>query len=302
MLCAGAFVLLGLAAGCGDGAASGAGQPQAQTARLYIEAVSSFGPSSSENPRPLHFDDPRGTVYSLTSARLGVESIALIFSAPKSCADAEIFDPALMKGVECTSHELVIRGPFVIDLLNGGIEAAESTQSNWTIPALDYRRVELRLAPFSTRSNSRHTLRAQASFGMTDSIRELSVRFRFRATAGDSIAAPLLPGDSLVLGLNVAEWLERIPVTRCVQNGHLSQRGGRVTLDSNLDARPVASYMHDPPRDCADALPRFRMNLKNSLNATIEARPPGDADRSARHHVILIFRGFAGFDDGADSS
>lgn len=260
-------------AGCG-GEVEGASLAAPQSAsHVYIEAFSSFHPAASETLEPLTlFEDPRGTVYSLTAAQLGVGSIRFIFPESLSCAQIDYQSPEFSKNLECSGGSLILRGPFRVDL-RARQDRAE--RMSWEIPALDYRRVELHLAPVSAPTSELRTLQARASFESDNTIRELSLDFRFHATLSAPLNAALAPQQTLMLGLDVAGWLTRISVSDCLRRGYLGDPRESAELDSSFDAPNYATFMYtSPPKDCSDAQSRFRSNLIDSLRAKNDEEAP----------------------------
>lgn len=270
MLCA-ALAL----SGCADEAMDASSGASEGVARIDMEVFSSSELSSAQASPPLiRFQGPGGIVYSLTAAQLGLESIRFRFPKTLKCAEVDYQSAEFSDGLECSGHWLILRGPFSVDLRSPG-NAKERT--SWRIPALDYRRVELRLEPVSSPNSGARTLEARASFEANNAIRELRLDFQFRATLAEGIDAALADQQILVLGLDVAGWLTRIPVAGCLKRGYLSPRTGQVQLDDTFDADTMPSYQYTSPRvDCADAQNRFRLNLIDSLRAKI-ATPKPDA-------------------------
>lgn len=272
-----ATLLVGAGVGCGgdaEGAALGAAD---DASRVYFEAFSSFESSAQGATNPLiRFEDPRGTVYSLTAAHLGVDAIHLKLPTTSSCDTIDYRSPEFSQGLECQGEYLSLRGPFRVDL---DTRKQGGNRRFWRIPSLDYRRVDVDLAPVSSPTSPLSTLEARASFEADNAIRELAVDFRFHLTLSAVINAPLLTEESLIIGLDVADWLVRIPVTDCLRGGFLKAPHAQVDLDASLDAPTHSYFMYSTPlQNCADAQDRFRSNLINSLRARIDAPGLGGSE------------------------
>lgn len=279
-ICAQLGLWIGLAAllaagGCGS-AAEGAPLNQTQdVARVSIEAFSSWERAPEDATHPLmRFEDPRGTVYSLIGAQLGVASIRFEFSRMRTCAEIDYQAPRFSPNLECAGRWLVLTGPFRSQL------RSRNAQTFWRIPALDYRHVEVHVAPVGAAGgasalSSPSSVHARASFEADNAIHELNLDFRFSATLRAAIDAPLRADQALTLRLDVANWLVRIPVSDCLKRGFLGEPGEPSVLDSNFDAPSTAAVFDMTlPQDCADAQARFRSNLRDSLRAQILADAP----------------------------
>jgi|GEM_PF-5688522 len=274
---AAAWLLLasaGVGAGCGE-AQSAPLEDSGRASRVYIEAFSSWENAASDAAHPLiRFEDPRGTVYSLTRAQLGVASIRFEFSRMRTCADIDYQGPQFSPNLECAGRWLILKGPFRSEL------RTQKERAFWRIPALDYRHVEVHVAPISTLASSAQssslswpqTVQARASFEADNAIRELNMDFRFHATLRAAIDAPLHADEVLTLRLDVANWLARIPVSDCLKRGILGEPDAPTVLDADLDAPSTAAVFDmTEPQDCADAQARFRINLLDSLRTQIDA-------------------------------
>lgn len=281
--------------GCGSGLA---GEDDAREAggALFLRAFSSFDDvsqrarvhlartqgRSGEARQILRFDDPLGTVYSLVGAQVWVESIALTFWSERPCAQVLAESQEAFAGLVCDGERLRLQGPFAVDLVKGEVLAGASVraaraQVGWAIPALDYRQVELELGPAPAGSlMGGVTVWGEADFQVNAAIRRLDVRFAVRTRVSRAVRAPVAQGAALVVWADVARWLDHIPLTECLERGHLSAQHGEVSLDRELNAPALAYFVDEPPRDCQDAQAHFGRNLRRSLSVEIRARHAGE--------------------------
>lgn len=281
--------LLGCGAGLDDAEGAGGGG-----AALHMRAFSSFEDASrrarvriasapAHARTPLRFDDPSGTVYLLRGAHIWVEAITLTFRAQRSCAQILADAEGQFARLRCDGGRLRLAGPFAVDLVDGRIEGGlaeddSTAQVGWQIPALDYRQVELLLGPGPSVAPMRgSTVWGEANFQLNAAIRTLGVQFAFRAQVTRAVRAPVRDGAALVVWADVARWLDHIPLTECLERGHLGTRHGRVALDSALDAPALTYFVDEPPLDCQDAQAQFRRNLSQSLSVDIRAPHDGES-------------------------
>lgn len=264
----GALLVAGLlATGCGDDNGDGGTQQDFGSAQLQLEAVSSTGNMS----KLLEFQDPAGTLYTLTSLRVAVEEIELDLPDGVSCGD---FEGDLSPRLQCNDDGLIggedqlkVKGPFVIDVLQG---TTSPDISELVVPAVDYTQVDLEVDTARVEDQTvdieddiiDQTVVAFADFEFENQKRELKLEFSFKAEAKASANGdtPLQvdSGDTIVLQLDVANWLTDIPVTGCLQTGDLKPQGGQVVIDDEAIG------------DCADAEAEFESNFEDSLRVEIE--------------------------------
>ena len=255
-----------LTAGCGDD--SNGGTPtEVDTAQLRMDVMSSSAASAGQ----LEFQDSSGTVYTLTSLRLAVEEIELDLPDGVTCGDLgsgysrflECDDDGLLGGED----QVRLDGPFVFNVIDG---TSRPDVSEIEIPAVNYQQVDLEvdtarveddLLPIESDLIDR-TVVAYADFESDNQKRQLQLNFSFKAEAkaggGDQTNLDLEQGDTLVLTLDVANWLNNIPVTECLQVGELKAGGGIVELDDESIG------------ECEDAEAEFEENFERSLEVRIE--------------------------------
>jgi hypothetical protein len=249
-----------LAAGCGDDNNGGI-SAQVDTAGLRMAATSSSGGQ-------LEFEDPSGTLYTLTSLRVGVEEIELDRPEDVSCGDLGGFSEPLKcddDGLLGGEDQIRLDGPIVFDVLEG---TTTPDISGLEIPAINYQEVDLEVDTARVEDDTidiedemiDRTVVAYADFESDGQKRQLKLDFSFKAEAkaGDPASLALERGDTLVLELDVTNWLRNIPVTRCLQLGELKARGGVVALDDESIG------------ECHDAEADFEENFEQSLEVRIE--------------------------------
>jgi hypothetical protein len=235
------------------------------------EAQLEFGLTSSTSPDADRFDfeDADGTVYSLTSARLSVDQIELQLPDGVGCDDVEdqLADPVEcdegVPGVE--ADELIIDGPFVIDLVEG---TTTPDLGDIVIPALEYEEVDVEVTEIGDDDDVLdsddelidNTIVAVSDFEFENSKRELDMRFGFdgEATGGDDVDFNLERGDTLVVQFDVGLWLRDTPVTSCLEQGDLKAQNGRVILDEDASGA------------CDGVEGQFEDNWEDSIEVVIE--------------------------------
>ncbi len=253
---AGLVALALVAGGCGNGdhnpvpPASEVG-----SAHFQLLATSSFGTS----PKQLQFDDPTGTVYMLTSARLAVEKITLKLPSTLNCRDVD----SQIKGiVACTDGEVFIDQPFVVDLRSG---QTTPDLSDLVVPAVDYEQMtvevnEIRatdgVLPITDPLIDR-TLIARADFQFEGTKLELGLNFRFHQTMRGQLPRPVADGSTITFQFDIANWLVNIPVTSCVMDGDIVPKNGLVVVNGNQFSG-----------QCSDADSTFETNFENSFDVT----------------------------------
>ncbi|QDG51618.1 hypothetical protein FIV42_12930 [Persicimonas caeni] len=258
-----------LAAGCGDNG-DGDSPQEFGTAQVRLEAMSSTNTMANQ----LEFEDPSGTLYSMTSLTIAVEELEFDLPANISCGDiGGEFDARVQcddDGALGGEDQIKIDGPFVFNVLEG---TSTPDLSTIRIPAIGYTTVDLEVDTARIEDNTvprdadiiDHTVVAFSDFEFMNSKRELMLDFSFKAeakaSADDLPQAAVADGGTLVLQLDVANWLDSIPVTDCLMAGSLKSRDGLVTLDDEaID-------------DCGDAEAQFESNFEDSLRLKIEPPP-----------------------------
>lgn len=235
------------------------------------EATLAFGltSSASMNNDRLEFEDFEGAVYSLTSARLSVDQIELQLPDGVGCDDVDdqVADPVSCDaGVPVAeADELVIDGPFVIDLVDG---TTTPDLGDIEIPVLSYEEVDVEVSELgedddildSDDALIDNTIIAVADFEFENSKRQLDMRFGFdgEATGGADVDFSLEPGDTLVVQFDVARWLHRTPVTTCLEQGDLKAQNGTVVLDEEASGA------------CEGVEGQFENNWEDSIELVIE--------------------------------
>lgn len=261
----GALLVVGLfATACGDDDDDDNGTDDG-------EAQLEFGLTSSASPDTdrLDFEDFEGTVYSLTSARVSVDQIELQLPDGVGCDDVEdqLVDPVSCdEGVPVVeADELVIDGPFVIDLVDG---STTPDLGDIRIPALSYEEVDVEVRELAEDDDVLdsddvlidNTIVAVADFEFDNSKRQLDMRFGFdgEATGGDDVDFALERDDTLVVQFDVALWLRNTPVTTCLEQGDLKAQDGRVILDEDASGA------------CDGVEGQFEDNWEDSIEVVIE--------------------------------
>lgn len=219
-------------------------------ASFELQVRSSLGDSADD----LVFADADGTVYTLTEGELLIDQIELELPEFIDCEDIEA---QLSDGVACdsafqdtfdddtsTDAELKISGPFVLDLVTG-----ETTPDigDVQIPAVIYDEVDVELDTADT--DVRGVEPGDAIIGKSwvvratfqdekQSERELSLSLgtdtEIDVEPDEGLDVP--EGGRLVITLDVARWLEGIPLTQCRLDGDLKTSGNTVFVSGQTDA------------------------------------------------------------------
>lgn len=240
--------------GCGR-----AGSPEAagpSSAHVRLAAFSSL----TDSERLLHFEDPTGTRYTLTSARVVVERAAFELPAGVACDDLEA---DLSAPVGCADGRVLLDGPFVVELRGGRAIPAMAEAS---VPALDYRAVDLEVRQGGSSADPLdakdelvdRTVAAHATFLFENAPRRLRLLFGFHRRMHARIDEPIAAGQTVALRMDVSRWLHRIPVTTCVMRGHIFADDDVVTVNGN----PFSG-------DCAEADVEFPINFEESLRVDV---------------------------------
>lgn len=262
---AGVLVVGGLTNGCGD---NDSAPRDYGTAQVRLEATST---TNLERDR-LELRDSSGTLYTVTSLRIAVEEIELDLPANVSCGDIlGRFD----RRVQCDDDgalggedQVKIDGPFVFDLIEG---TSTPDISQLRVPALDYTMVDLEVDTARAEDDTvpidddliDQTVIARADFEFEGQKLELLLEFSFKAeakTSTDNLPDGLVDdGGTLVVQVDLTNWLDSIPVSDCLLTGALKAREGVVELgEDGVDA-------------CENAENRFEANFERSLRLQIES-------------------------------
>ncbi len=214
----------------------------------------------------LKLTDPAGTVFSLSEARVHIRHVEFYLPDSVSCQDIQssLIEPA---GCETdsadSSGKIVIKGPFVFDLLSG---VSTPNLHATIVPAGNYRRIDVRLDDADSTDGivlasdelENYTMILKGTFGYLDkSDRPFSILLRFNEDARFEADSGILIQDGtlqiVTLKLDVNKWLNGVSVTAC-----LSQNG--ITLDS------LGNLLIDEKngKNCSDLEGLLKSNIKNS--------------------------------------
>lgn len=252
-LAAGLVILLGF--GCGE---SGDAGDDFDNAQMRLAAASSLNNAGNR----VNFMDADGALFSLTSAKVEINSVHMKLPDGVECSDV---DAQLQKPVACgeagpdaDGDQLEIDGPFVADLIAG------TTEPDWgtiSIPALDYRGFEIDIERGEQADAlMEHAFIGEADFEFENQRRQLLMQYALDVEA--DVERPdivLEGGHMLVVQFDAARWLEYIPVTSCMKRGQMDDEDGRVTIDARVGG------------ECEASDQRFRENFRKSINATVDA-------------------------------
>lgn len=169
---------------------------------------------------PLEVQDAGGSTVVITEARIAVKEIRLELPAGTRCTDveAEVGGGAECKGEdEAEEHddsdeEILVRGPFVVDLVTG---ASTPDLSAVRVPDLPYDEVEIRLEESGQLDG--------ASWVMSGTVdgQPLSVRLKFDEDI--EIEQPggvrVVEGAPLLVEFDTSRWFEALSLSSCVADG-----------------------------------------------------------------------------------
>ncbi len=165
--------------------------------------------------------DADGAVFGLEAASVHVEEIDLYLPVGTTCADLDA--ATLVDPVRCDVDKISVEGPFAVDLVAG---TSSPSLAEIAIPALDYRRVDLELAPGPDGATlSVEGTTAAGDLFAVDLAFDEEARFEGMADFSADDA-----GSALVL-LDPAGWFAASPVAACLASGDLVLDGGVMDLD-----------------------------------------------------------------------
>lgn len=200
--------------------------------------------------------DEGGMSFTLSSAQVHLRQIQLDLPDGVTCADIE----AELKGAACLSDEKIhIDGPMVVDLVAGTVEPDLGAV---VIPAGTYRRIDFRvddgdpqeglIEPGSTLDDYSFVVEAGFEYEGNPVTLMLSLNFdediRFERPEGVAVA----PGEDLVAGFVVDDWLAGVDIMGCLNDGELVVEGGVVIIDDLSDGA------------CGGVEDVIKNNMKNS--------------------------------------
>lgn len=259
--------------GCGD---DDGAQRDFGVATAELVVVSTAG----DQMQPIEFQDPQGTVYTLTSAVLQIDELEFQMPEDIDCDDIERqLERDFSDRVECDDSfietedaEIKVEGPFLVDLMTG-----ETMPELFTIrvPAIPYTEIdvevtdsaELLLADNTTFDD---TIRATADFEFEGNKRELQLALDFetetdiQAGEDDQTGFDIQEGDNLRLMLNFNNIFAGIPLTQCLREGDIKAQNGVVEVTDSGDG------------ECADVEAEFESNFENTLLLEIQRDAPAD--------------------------
>jgi hypothetical protein len=256
-------LLISMLAACGETTGSDIGNP---AAGILFQVTSSLTSAESD---AVTFEDDSGTLFTLTHARAYLRNIQLELPGATPCRNVE---ELLAGGAVChDQNKIEIPGPIAVDLLN---DTSTPDISDVRIPALAYRRIDFRLDDGDPDDGvieendelNNLTLVARADFRSDGQDLELLLMLRFnedvRFDQEDTLQIP--EGGDLLVQLDVARWLNGIPVIDCIRDGNLSIDDGRVVIDE--DSRGSGS--------CSGVEGDIKQNIKDSGEISSQQERP----------------------------
>jgi len=219
--------------------------------------------TTSHDDGGLSFEDDTGVVYQLTSAHAYVRDIEFDLPDGQSC---EAIEPGLAGGARCDDSEagrpkIVVDGPFAVDLIAG---TSTPSIDDVRVPLLTYRRIDMRLVDADPDDGVvdegdalvDRSLVARANFDYMSTPLELELSLRFnedvRFEHDDGVAPP--DDGSLLALLDVALWLDDLPIGDCLDDSELDVSGGRLVVDDDTSGGG----------DCSDIENTVKDNIKDS--------------------------------------
>lgn len=170
--------------------------------------------------------DSGGVSYRLDAVRVTVRRVELYLPDGASCAGLEDLDAADGAYTKvCDGDKIRFSGPWQVDLVTG---VATPPFANETVPALAYRRVDVRLAP----GDDDLTLSASGvvPFEGADTPFRLALDFNEDVRFDGSAVVAKDALAQAVLALDPSTWFSALPLSACVADGDLDIDNGVIQI------------------------------------------------------------------------
>ena len=224
-------LICSLLAGClGDQVAGGTGVGNPTKGSVVVALQAASGPEAMAKSGALRRNpdgtftvlDAGGSAFIIRSGYANVGMVGLKLPTGIVCADAD--------ETECESDAIKIKGPFVADLMTGKWQPDPGV---FHVPSGSYTDMDIRFEPMDKASSgpdaglNGHTLLIKGTFGYAGrSDRAFSIALDFNEDG--SYVSPVGLGvkaqglDTLIVLMNVDQWLSHADITACLDSGDLS--------------------------------------------------------------------------------
>ena len=190
--------------------------------------------------------DQQGTAFAFGAARANVERVKLELVDGTYCADLDVFlESPVACADETDSGELIVQGPFVIDLFTG---VSTPSLAEVTLPAADYQHAEVRFEPARVQDGILADTDPMIGMGLEASgsfdYQAASTNFGFALPLSGEVSFQTLQQVSvgedrtvnLSLQLNTDSWFGELSITDCLDSGDLTLSGGELILQNGTGA------------------------------------------------------------------
>jgi hypothetical protein len=203
---------------------------------------------------PVVVSDAGGESFEFNQARVGVRDIDFYLAEGVTCNELSL---DLQGPVTCDGDKVRVAGPFVVDLLTG---ESWPDLSGLTIPAGDYRRVDVRFD--DAREDWGLVEATDPLLGNSFALEGVIVATGelFRVTVDVNVEAryineqaQLLPEDapaSVLLTLNPEQWFAALPISECIAEGEFTRSGEVILIqDSGSNCQEIENALKHAIRD-----------------------------------------------------
>ncbi len=241
-------------AGCLDdrmAGSTGVGNPTKGTVTVAMQAASGgiLAKRTATAPRnpdgSFDIRDAGGTVFTVKSCHANVGRIKLGLPQGVGCAEAD--------ETECDAGEVIIRGPFVADLMTGKWQPAPGP---FKVPVGVYGRMDVRLEsadekqPGPDPDLADHSMIIKGVFayqGKSDRSFSIALDFNEDATFPADSALQVSAGtNNLIVVLDIEKWLSGSDITGCLQDGSLAlDTQGNLSVDKSKSCGTLDNDLKD---------------------------------------------------------